>query len=497
MSIKGLRKDEYDVVIIGAGIGGLVCGCYLAKAGMKVLIIEQHHKPGGYCQTFSRNGFKFDACVHSLGSFRKEGGQLFKICSDLQIDKHLTVKRADPSDGVLVDDYAIVLGSDIEKNIDNIQKYFPAQEISIRRFLDFITKTNFLSMYAQLKNKTFDDLLRSYFSNDNLRLILSIFLGNLGLPASKLSALTGAILYKEFILDGGYYLVGGMQVFPDTLVAKFKEHGGKIMFSCMAKKILVSDSRVRGIMTDKQDVISAKYVVSTCDAKQTFLNLIDAEYLVSSFANKINKMCASLSAFIVYIGLNKEFDYGLPFKCRTLWYSPKFINVNKVYDSNLKGEIDIKDGHILCNFSSLYDHTLAPKGKGSIFLLLVAPFKTEGYWTSQRDILKTNLIERLRNAIPNVTQHIEFVDTATPLTFYRYTLNTEGAGYGWASTTEQVDQSLVPQISPLKGLFLAGHWATMGGGQGGVSTVAYSGFNAARLIMRENTSSGTIWEVFK
>ena len=53
--------NKYDVIIIGAGIGGLVCGCYLVKAGLKVLIVEKHYQVGGYCTSFKRKGFTFDA----------------------------------------------------------------------------------------------------------------------------------------------------------------------------------------------------------------------------------------------------------------------------------------------------------------------------------------------------------------------------------------------------------------------------------------------------
>ncbi len=72
---KGLKKDEYDVIIIGAGIGGLTCGCYLAKAGMKVLIVEQHSKVGGCCTSFKRKGFTFDA---TIGGLRENG--ILKKC---------------------------------------------------------------------------------------------------------------------------------------------------------------------------------------------------------------------------------------------------------------------------------------------------------------------------------------------------------------------------------------------------------------------------------
>ena len=83
--------DTYDVAIIGAGIGGLVCGCYLAKAGMKVLIAEQHHKPGGYCTSFTRKGFTFDAAAHSFGSYRKEGN-MYKVIQELDLMGRIKVK---------------------------------------------------------------------------------------------------------------------------------------------------------------------------------------------------------------------------------------------------------------------------------------------------------------------------------------------------------------------------------------------------------------------
>ncbi len=91
-----LRRNQkfYDVIIIGAGISGLVCGCYLARAGMSVLIIEQHDKPGGYCTSFKRKGFLFDAAAHSFGSYR-ENGNFRRIILELGVDKLINIKRFD------------------------------------------------------------------------------------------------------------------------------------------------------------------------------------------------------------------------------------------------------------------------------------------------------------------------------------------------------------------------------------------------------------------
>ena len=59
-------KDKYDVIVIGAGIGGLTCGAFLAKEGLSVLVAEQHSRPGGCCTTFQRKGFNFDAGIEYL-----------------------------------------------------------------------------------------------------------------------------------------------------------------------------------------------------------------------------------------------------------------------------------------------------------------------------------------------------------------------------------------------------------------------------------------------
>ena len=87
--MSGADHPAYDAVIIGSGISGLVCGNYLAKAGMKVLIAEQHHKPGGYCTSFTRRGFTFDAAAHSFGGYR-ENGILRKVFQDFSLDKKYT-----------------------------------------------------------------------------------------------------------------------------------------------------------------------------------------------------------------------------------------------------------------------------------------------------------------------------------------------------------------------------------------------------------------------
>ena len=77
-------KEEYDVIVIGAGVGGLTCGALLAKEGLSVLVAEQHSKPGGYCTSFRRKGFTFDAgCDFLMGAERGA----FRMGADIQYHK--------------------------------------------------------------------------------------------------------------------------------------------------------------------------------------------------------------------------------------------------------------------------------------------------------------------------------------------------------------------------------------------------------------------------
>ena len=126
--------DKYDVIIVGAGIGGLVCGCYLAKAGMKVLIVEQQNKAGGYCSSFVSNGFFFDAAVHSLRGIKSEN-QLGIILDDLNIRKNIKFKRINPSDTVIFNNIRINIYNEIEETKESFRKAYPKQCKEINSFL--------------------------------------------------------------------------------------------------------------------------------------------------------------------------------------------------------------------------------------------------------------------------------------------------------------------------------------------------------------------------
>jgi len=267
-------KNKYDAIIIGAGIGGLTCGCYLAKAGLKVLIMEQHWKPGGCCTSFERNGFNFDVGVHYLGSLREEGA-LYKVLEDLGLLDKIKFITTDTTDRIITPDKTVFIRRDKNKTKQELIANFPNEKNNINRFFDFILKNDFFSIISKTKKMSFKKLLDSFLKDYKLKAILSILLGNIGLPPSKASALASIILYKEYIFDGGYYPCGGAQVLPNILASRFKEYGGDLLLSKRVVKIVVKDNKIVGVKSENDEMFFSKVVISNADATLTFDTLLD------------------------------------------------------------------------------------------------------------------------------------------------------------------------------------------------------------------------------
>ncbi len=461
---------NYDVIIIGAGISGLVCGCYLAKGGMKVLLAEQHFKPGGYCTAFKRGGFTFDAAAHCFGGYRKNGVTK-KIFKDLGIERRLKIKKNDPSDTVITPDYRISYWADIDKTIEEFNNFFPQEANNVKKFFSFLLNPD-PSSFSRMRHGTFKDLLDQYFANETLKTLLSApLLGLGGLPPALMSAFIGAKLFSEFLLDGGYHPVGGMQALPNALAERFKELGGELLLSCPIKKIKVEDNEVRGVIFKNGGFASAPFVVSNCDARQTFLKLLGSKMIEKEFYLKLKSMTPSISNFIVYLGLDGYFK-SLS-KPGTTICSFQHYDLNRAYRSIREANMERYGGYMY------YVSQDIP----TVLAIIPAPYKNRSYWKNNKRQFLNSFIDRLEQySIPGLKKHIIYKDAATPQTLHRYTANYRGASFGWAGTPSQLALSDFKKPSFVKGLYLTGHWTTHGLG---ISGVVYVGHDIAQMILRK------------
>ena len=208
------ETTKYDVVIIGAGIGGLTCGALLAKSGFKTLIIEQHSIPGGYCTSFKRKGFIFDAAVHFTEGLG-EGGRFHQILKDLGVEKEIEVYKIDPLARFFFGDESFSVPADLNEYISMLSKKFPKEEKGISELFKTIKRLEeeaeklptplhiWNVLFHPLKyplilkyyNKTFADMLADFIKDAKLGSIISAGWPYVGLPPSKVSALQMALLF--------------------------------------------------------------------------------------------------------------------------------------------------------------------------------------------------------------------------------------------------------------------------------------------------------------
>lgn len=472
-------KSKYDVVIIGAGIGGLVCGSYLAKAGLRVLIIEKNPSVGGYCTSFRRGGFMFDSAVHSFGNF-SETGAVNRIFRELSVDKYIRILRSSPSDVVRIKSFYMEVDNDPVKTMDSMIRCFPMEAQNIISFFDYVRNAKALDCFIELKGKTFIDFLQTRFYDRKIIELLSFPLGNIGLSAGMVAAFSAIMLYRDFIFDGGYYPEGGMQRLADVFSRIFSENGGELIKGVMVKTIIVKNGKTEGVICEEQTFI-CDCVISNCDANETFFNLIGEDKISRELVTKVRSASPSVSAYILYLGLRNDVGRFVK-RCSTLWYFDDF-SINDEYEAVRAGNLRIPPSYFLATFPSLHDRRLAPEGKSVMSLIVAAPFKTKDYWQSTRGEIADALIDKVDRVIPGIKEAIEIKTDATPHTLYRYTLNSRGAMCGWESSLEQVYTNRISAKTEIEGLYLTGHWATPPAGQGGIDVVIYSGRSTAKRVI--------------
>lgn len=475
--IQSTKKDAlypyYDVIIIGAGIAGLVCGTFLARSGKKVIIIEQHSIPGGYCTSFKRKGFNFDAAVHHIGGCGKWGivGRCLKTLG-IEMDFY----PLDPMDHLIFPQFIIEIPADLDEYIARLQDRYPSSKDNVRHFFqDFLKlyRATFNNEKSQIidkyKSQTYAEMLNTFFYNDELKMVLSGQWGYVGLPPTKASAIGMCQMMINYLKDGAFFPAGGTQEFANAFIKKFIDFGGHVMLSSKAEKILCTGKTAVGIALQEGKELLSNLVVSNIDAKQTFFDLLEGK-LDTQFLQRIEKMKESCSFSLLYLGIGKGLDLsklqrGFYHSATDATYSdPEWLYVS----------IPTK----ICP-------TLAPPHKQIISVVVYHEKKKYNditNWKSFKETMIEDTISRIEKYVPDIKRYIEVIEAATPRTLKRYTLNTDGAAYGWEVSVDQIGDNRLSHETPIENLYLTGHWTRPGPG---ICAVVSSGWGVANLIMEK------------
>jgi len=464
-------NNKYDVIIIGAGIGGLSAGTYLSKAGYRVLIIEKQRHAGGYCSSFKRKGFVFDSAAHVVGSYNKNCS-FWNLIRKLDIDVDFI--RMCPTDRIrFKGEETIEIPVDYKEYVEYLKNMFSKEVSQIDAFfLELCKMTNPLyasSVVKKYARLTYQQYLDSYFSDDRLKSILSAYCGFVGLPPSEASALAVLFTFKMFLIEGAYYPKGGAQSLADAFVSRFIKNGGEIIFDNEVNSIMIHEGVATGIAVRSGEQYYADSVISNIDANKSSLIINDTSKINTRdyLCIKRNKYKVGMSCFIIYLATNAHVETA----GKNGWYYDS-IDINRTFK-------DLIYLHIPSN----YDNTVTKEGCNVIIMIIPYMGCPEDAkdWNRVKKELTDQYLRKLNVIFPKLSSNILEIDAATPDTLQRYTSNTLGSAYGWRQNPEQMYLNAFPAVTSIKGLYLAGHWTFPGGG---VVSVAISGLNAARHITR-------------
>ncbi len=485
MVSKKMKFDkQYDVVVIGAGLGGLVCGALLAKKGKSVKVFEQGQIPGGCCVSFKRKGFTFDACVHYLTGCGP-GGVIYFVLQMLSLENDIEFYRLSPHYKCILPGDSFEVSDDAEEYIQMLSTKFPHEKENIRplfqtmteAFTGLMTLPSYSPALLKYNSMVFQQVLDQHLKDNRLKGILSSLWPCAGLPPSRTSAAELSAIVAGCALSGNYYPKGGVQTIPNALAKALSRFGGQLELNTKVTRILMQKGKAVGIETESRERIGASVVVSNIAARQLFTQLMNPRELELGFVAKLGKREFCISDFLVYLGVDLDpRDYGIT--CHEVILRSTY-DADAEYKAILQGNLT---SYLMLTCPTVCaDPDLAPKGQHCLVITALAPYHLRNVdWKRDKKRVAEEIIKKVEQQIvPDLSKHIVVMDSASPLTIERYTLNSEGAMLGWANLPENILQNSLQLKTSVENLYLAGQWTIPGGG---TLAAMLSGFLAAETI---------------
>ena len=477
----------YDIIIIGSGLGGLTAGAKLAKEGKKVLLVEQHDRPGGCATTFTRRDFTFEVGLHEMDGLDRRDMKT-RIFNDLGVFDEVEFMKVPEFYHFINGRYEITIPHDPEKAIEILIENFPEEESGINAYFDQVLNARKKAKESEGKPEiSLGEFLDSIITNEDLKLVL---LGNLGYyhdDPYSISLNYYSIAQGSYFQGGGNFIKGGSQKLSDYLSNYISQNGGKVIFKHLVTEIITENSRAVGIKYIEVGKEASAYL--TAHGKEIIANAaipnvastLLAEENGKELQQQVDKLELGASLLTIYLGFKKRAkDQG------SKYYS------TFVFDESIQTQADIKANNsgdfenrsfTFIDYSQI-DSGLAREEKSVGAICCIdyysdwAVLDKEDYKAKKKQVGEI-FISKLEKLIPGIQDQIEYYEVGTSKTVARYTLNPGGAIYGFAQTPERVRSD---QIESVENLHFASAWTKIGGGFSGA---IFSGYLCAMDILRK------------
>lgn len=527
----------FDAIIVGAGHNGLVAACYLARAGMKVVVVEKNDWIGGAAVSRELHpGILYSNCSYVCSLFRPEimrdlelprhglqviayeGGALFTRDGDFLANyrNHHAHRREftrySPRDAENYERYA----RDVTRQCRFVQPLlmrtapdpasFKPRDLGellflARKFGDLTPRE--MALTARFWTMSIADFLDEYFETDAIKAFLAIS-GIIGTALGPMSPGTAYVLLHHYMgdVDGNVgawgYARGGMGAITAALASSFRASGGTILTQAEVASVSIRNGRAEGVVLADGIELKAGTIVSNADVKRTFLKLVDEAELPGTFVRQVRnfKMRGSSGKLNIALDSLPEFP-ALPADSPAirgdLHFTDSVERMERAYDDWKAGRWSA-DPFVDMMIPSTVDPTMAPPGKHFVSCFVqYCPPKVEGRdWTpTDRDGFARSVIDQISEYSPGFRERILHMEVRTPRELEEEVGLTEGNIFQGEITFDQLlFNRPVPGYaqyrSPIAGLYLCGSSTHPGGGVMGAP-----GRNAAVEILQDLAKKST------
>ena len=433
-------KSNYDVIVIGSGLGGMTTANILAKSGYSVLLLEQHYKLGGMATWFKRPGGKiFDISLHGFPY------GMVKSCrrywSQDIADQIVQLK------GVRFDNPMFSLTTTYNRNdfTNLLCNDFGVEEAKIKEFFDFARGMNF---YDDQKITT-GQLFERFFPGrqDVVRLLMEPIVYANGSTLED-PALTYGIVFSNFMSKGVFTFKGGTDQLVKRMHQEMKDNGVDSRINSSVESVNVERGKVKSVTVNGRE-INAKAVISNANLSTTIFKMVGAEKFDKDFLDEARDVRLNSTSTQVYMSLKEgeqvEHSTG----------DLLFSSTSKEFSTD-----KLLSREITSRTFSFYYPDLRPNPKNRCFIVSStnanyedwSTLSKEDYEESKRELVE-NTLDALEEYVPNCREKIDHAEAATPLTFEHYTRHERGSSFGTKFEGLGVSRGLPEQI---QGLYHAG-----------------------------------------
>ena len=527
MKLKGIKsykqtqvEDEYDVIVIGSGMGGMTCAGILAREGEKVLVLERHYTAGGYTHVFKRNGYEWDVGIHYIGGVNHPKAMLATLFHYLTDGKLAWADMGEVYDRLFFGEEQFAFYKGKENFAAHLKAQFTdiADHRAIEAYLELVKEVNQQSQtyfaekalppavakvagkqmrkgFLRFAEQTTREVLEELTDNQKLIGVLTAQYGDYGLPPGQSSFAMHAMLVNHY-LNGGAFPVGGSSRIAETVAAGLADAGGLILTNAEAAEIVVTNGKATGVKMADGKQIGAKRVISSAGIHNTYRRLlppaIAQQYKLLDTAQKVTPSWAHVA---LYLGFQQTAaELGL--QKANYWVYPAG---NYDHDANIQAYLDNPDGEfplVYISFPSAKDPDWENRyaGKATVDIITFAPYewftKWEGTEWKRRggeyEAFKERFCQRLLAVLykyePQLEGKVDYYELSTPLSTRQFVNYQAGEVYGIAHDPNRFQHSFLRPHTPIKNLYLTGQDIVTAG----VGAALISGVLTVSAIRKQN-----------